>query len=71
MKNPIAIGRKKDLWANLDNEFWQILDIWRWHKSKLMDINIKTLPYYIALSMRYLTERHEADPQPVFLLSGV
>lgn len=54
VKKPIAIGKKKDLWANLDEEFFQILELWRWVRAGL--ININHLPYEIAIGIRYLVE---------------
>jgi len=56
VENPIAIGKKKDLWNNLDNEFYKILEKWRWHRSGLIVLDINTLPYNEALGIRYLTE---------------
>lgn len=59
-KNPVAVGLKRDLWANLDAEFFQILEIWRWHRSaKLIDLN--TLPYHLACGVRYLIEEDYAN----------
>lgn len=54
VKKPIAVGKKRDLWANLDDEFYSILDLWRWFRAGL--ININNLPYPIALGIRYLVE---------------
>lgn len=54
VKNPVAVGKKRDLWANLDDEFSQILDLWRWHRAGL--ININNLPYDKAIGIRYLVE---------------
>ena len=54
MKTPVAIGRKKDLWANLDDEFFRILELWRWHRAGLL--KIAALPYEKAVGIRYLIE---------------
>lgn len=54
VKHPVAIGRKRDLWKNLDDEFFQILELWRWHRAGL--ININSLPYEKAVGIRYLVE---------------
>lgn len=54
VKNPIAVGKKRDLWANLDEEFYSILELWRWFRAGL--ININNLPYPIALGIRYFVE---------------
>ena len=54
VKKPIAIGKKKDLWANLDEEFFQILELWRWVRAGLLNIN--SLPYPAAVGIRYLVE---------------
>ena len=54
VKNPIAVGKKRDLWANLDDEFFQIFELWRWFRAGL--ININNLPFPIALGIRYLVE---------------
>ena len=54
VKNPIAVGKKRDLWENLDDEFFQILELWRWFRAGLLNIN--SLPYPIALGIRYLVE---------------
>ena len=50
VKKPVAVGKKRDLWANLDDEFFQILDLWRWHRAGL--ININNLPYDKAIGIR-------------------
>ena len=54
VKNPIAVGKKRDLWTNLDDEFFQILELWRWVRAGL--VNINELPYPVALGIRYLVE---------------
>lgn len=64
VKNPVAIGKKKDLWANLDEEFFQILDLWRWHRAELLKLN--TLPYEKAVGIRYLIEVDILERTKVF-----
>ena len=63
VKNPIAIGKKKDLWANLDEEFYRIHELWRWHRAGLIDIN--HLPYEIAIGIRYLVEVDLAESKGI------
>lgn len=60
VKNPIAIGKKGELWKNLDAEFFHIVELWRWKKSRLLDFKADELPYPIALGIRYLTEVNHA-----------
>lgn len=64
VKNPVAIGKKKDLWTNLDEEFFQILDLWRWHRAELLKLN--TLPYEKAVGIRYLIEVDILERTKVF-----
>lgn len=64
VKNPVAIGKKKDLWANLDEEFFQILDLWRWHRAELLKLN--SLPYEKAVGIRYLIEVDILERTKVF-----
>jgi len=54
VKRPTAIGKKKDLWANLDSDFYDILELWRWHRAGLL--KIASLPYEKAVGIRYLIE---------------
>lgn len=63
VKKPIAIGKKKDLWANLDDEFFQILELWRWVRAGLLNIN--SLPYEIAIGIRYLVEVDLAESKGI------
>lgn len=63
VKNPIAVGKKRDLWANLDEEFYSILELWRWHRAGLIDINL--LPYEIAIGIRYLVEVDLAESKGI------
>ena len=64
VKNPIAVGKKRDLWANLDEEFYSILELWRWHRAGLLNIN--TLPYPTAVGIRYLVEIDILERTKVF-----
>ncbi len=64
VKKPVAVGKKRDLWANLDDEFFQILDLWRWHRARL--ININNLPYGKAIGIRYLVEIDIVERSKVF-----
>lgn len=64
VKNPVAVGKKRDLWANLDDEFFQILDLWRWHRTKLL--KLKSLPYEKAVGIRYLEEVDIIERSKVF-----
>ena len=64
VKNPIAIGKKKDLWANLDEEFYSILELWRWFRAGLLNIN--SLPYPTAVGIRYLVEIDILERTKVF-----
>lgn len=57
VENPIAIGRKCDLWKNLDNEFYKILEQWRWHRAGLIPLDINKMSYSEALGVRYLIEK--------------
>lgn len=65
VKTPVAIGKKKNLWANLDEEFWQILDLWRWHRAGL--IEILNLPYEKAVGIRYLVETDLIENKMCFI----
>ena len=64
VKNPIAVGKKRDLWENLDVEFFQIVELWRWFRAGL--INISSLPYPIAVGIRYLVEIDILERSKVF-----
>lgn len=64
VKNPVAVGKKRDLWANLDEEFFQILDLWRWHRAELLKLN--SLPYEKAVGIRYLIEVDILERTKVF-----
>lgn len=55
-KKPVAIGKKGDLWKNLDNEFYEILEIWRWMRIGMLKVDIRDLPCNIALGLRSLCE---------------
>lgn len=41
----------------LDEEFFYILEQWRWFRSGLMKLDLCELPYHIAIGIRYLTEQ--------------
>ncbi|PNX49892.1 MAG: hypothetical protein BV457_00195 [Thermoplasmata archaeon M9B1D] len=56
VKNPVAIGKKKDLWKNLDNEFYEVFEIWRWFRIGMLKLNIQDLPCNIAIGIRTLCE---------------
>ena len=64
VEKTVAVGKKRDLWANLDDEFFQILDLWRWPRAGL--ININNLPYDKAIGIRYLVEIDIVERSRVF-----
>ena len=53
-KNPIAIGKKKDLWANLDAEFYSILDEAFWINTGAMNMDLGAMSYKRASGIRYI-----------------
>lgn len=55
-KNPIAVGTYRDIYSNLDEEFYQILELWRLFRAGLIDLDISEISYKISLSLRYLIE---------------
>lgn len=61
VKNPIAIDTYKNLYSNLDKEFYLILSMFSWYKSKLINLNIEKLPYKIALGLKYLVDLEEVE----------
>lgn len=54
--NPVAIGKKGELWKNLDDEFLEIYETWRWYRIGLLKIELKDIPFNIALGLRVLCE---------------
>lgn len=61
VKNPIAIDTYKNLYLNLDEEFYLILSIFSWYKTKLINLNVEKLPYKIALGLKYLIDLDEIE----------
>lgn len=61
VKNPIAIDTYKNLYSNLDEEFYLILSIFSWYKTKLINLNVEKLPYKIALGLKYLIDLDEIE----------
>lgn len=61
VKNPIAIDTYKNLYSNLDEEFYLILSIFSWYKTKLINLNVEKLPYTIALGLKYLIDLDEIE----------
>ena len=57
--NPIAYDTYENLYKCLDTEFYSILDIYMWQKSKLYKVDIDKIPYSWALSLKYLIEYNE------------
>ena len=56
VKNPLAIGKKGELWKNLDSEYFQIYELYRWIKSGLLDLKLQDLDAKTAIGIRYLIE---------------
>lgn len=61
VKNPIAIDTYKNLYSNLDEEFYLILSMFSWYKSGLISLNVEKLPYKIALGLKYLVDLEEVE----------
>lgn len=61
VKNPIAIDTYKNLYSNLDEEFYLILSMFSWYKTKLINLNVEKLPYKIALGLKYLIDLDEIE----------
>lgn len=61
VKNPIAIDTYKNLYLNLDEEFYLILSMFSWYKTKLINLNVEKLPYKIALGLKYLIDLDEIE----------
>lgn len=53
---PIAIGKYIDLYANCDEEFFNIIELWRWHRAGLICLKLEELTKPIAHAIRYLIE---------------
>lgn len=68
-QNAIAIGTKEEIYANLDNDFFLILELWRWFKTGLMKLTLDDIPYWQAIGIRYLVEKDKSEPTPVILLN--
>lgn len=67
-KNAIAIGTKEEIYSNLDNEFYTILEFWRWFKTGLMPLTLNDIPYWQAVGIRYLIEVNDDEPKAVHLI---
>jgi hypothetical protein len=57
----VIIGKKGDIWNNLDDEFWAIFNLYRWHQSKLSDIEYTKLYYPIQIGIRKLIELKQSE----------
>ena len=60
-KNPIAIGTKEEIYSNLDNDFFLIVELWRWFRTGLMPLKLDNIPYWVAVGIRYLIEVNDAN----------
>lgn len=60
-KNAIAMGTKEEIYSNLDNDFYLIIELWRWQQTGLMHLTLNDLPYWQAVGIRYLIEVTNAN----------
>jgi len=56
VKNPVAIGKKGELFDLVDEEFFEILDLYRWHKCGMMKIEVEKHPAIVCNGVRALME---------------
>lgn len=64
-KAPIAFGTYKELYSNLDEDFYKILSIFKWHKTGLISVNIDDLTYAQAVAVKYLIEYNDSLKQRI------
>lgn len=67
VKNPIAIDTYRNLYANLDDEFYRILNIYSWFKTGLVNLKVQDLDYKIALGLKYLIDYNEIEKRGLLI----
>ncbi len=61
----MAWGTYKEIYSNLDSEFYKILSIYSWYRTKLVDIDINSLPFGWVLGLKYLIDIKEIEEKRV------
>lgn len=61
VENPLAIDTYENLYKNLDDEFFNILGLFSWFKSGLLQLDVSDIPYKYALGLKYLIDYNEAQ----------
>jgi hypothetical protein len=56
VKSPIWAGRVKEARELLDEEFWELFDIWRFYRSGLIKISIEEDSMRLCTGMRAMQE---------------
>lgn len=55
------MGRKGDIWENLDSEYFLISNLFRWKNSDISEIDYSKLPYHLQIGIRRLKELRENE----------
>ena len=56
VKRPFATGKKGELFDMVDDEFFEILDLYKWHKCGMINLDIEKHAYKALRGVRALRE---------------
>ena len=56
VNNPLAIGKKGEIMKLLDADFFALLELYRWFKSGMLNVDMRTDAAYVTMGIRAFSE---------------
>lgn len=56
IKSPLVVIKRKDIQSYIDDDYWELWDLYRWYKSGLFKVDMSDYPINVLRGIRLLTE---------------